>query len=525
MKFLRFAQWKIEQAGRGIVGMITNHSYLDNPTFRGMRQSLMRTFDDIYVLDLHGNSLKKEACPDGSPDKNVFDIRQGVAIAFLVKRGTNTTQSPKVHHGERWGLREEKYEWLEAHDIANTDWQAISPGPRSFLFKPSDQALQKAYERFPSVVRVFSENGTPAPGIVTTHDEFAISWTKEEARRKVQMLLQTRTEGEARMIWKLCSQSQWNYERAKKELADGEWRDQVVPILYRPFDIRWTIFNPNVAVHRRERVMRHMLAGENVAISTTRSVEISSGFQHAFCTPNLIQHHSVSLKEVNYLFPLYLYPSADRGDLFAHHKPSERCPNLNPKVVVALAATYGREPTSEEIFHYVYAVLYAPSYRQKYPDFLRLDFPRIPFTSNREVFQALAGLGARLAAFHLLKSPDLDPPAARFEGQGDGRVAKSKGQGLRYDPEAQRVYINQSQYFAPVPVEVWEYQIGGYQVCEKWLKDRRERRLELDDIRTYCRIVTALKHTIEIQEEIDGLYPAAESETISLPVSMNGVGP
>jgi len=117
---------------------------------------------------------------------------------------------------------------------------------------------------------------------------------------------------------------------------------------------------------------------------------------------------------------------------------------------------------------------------------------------------------------HLLKSPDLDPPAARFEGQGDGRVAKSKSQGLRYDAVAQRVYINQSQYFAPIPAAVWEYQIGGYQVCEKWLKDRKERRLDLDDIRTYCRIVTALQRTIAIQGDIDAIYPTAEETTVSM---------
>ena len=517
VKFLRFAQWKIEQAGRGVVGMITNHSYLDNPTFRGMRQSLMRTFDDIYVLDLHGNSLKKETCPDGGKDENVFDIRQGVAIAFFVKQGTNTSRLPKVRHGERWGLRGEKYAWLEAHEIATTDWQAISPGPRFFLFKPSDQVLQKAYERFSSVAEVFSENGTPAPGIVTTHDQFAISWTNEEAKRKVQTLLQTQSEREARMIWKLCSQSQWNYERAKKELADGEWRDQLVPVLYRPFDIRWTVFNPNVTVHRRERVMRHMLAGENVALITMRQVSLDEPYTHVLVASHIVDNRTfVSSKGITTEFPLYLYPAADRDDLFAHHEPSGRQPNLNRKLVAALAAAFEREPTPEEIFHYVYAVMYAPAYREKYAEFLRMDFPRVPFTTDAMLFAKLAALGARLTALHLLKSPELDPPSCRFEGEGDSRIAKGRKLGLRYEPGGQRVYINATQYFAPVPETVWTYQVGGYQVCEKWLKDRHERRIEVDEIRTYCRIVTALKFTLAIQQEIDALYPQAESETVAL---------
>jgi predicted helicase len=221
-------------------------------------------------------------------------------------------------------------------------------------------------------------------------------------------------------------------------------------------------------------------------------------------------------REIGYLFPLYLYPNNDRHDLFAHHEISERRPNLNPKVVGALAAAYGREPTPEEIFYYVYAILYALSYREKYVEFLRMDFPRIPFTADRDVFRAMAALGRRLTALHLLKSPELDPPSARFEGDGNGKVAKSKSQCFSYDHAAQRVYINQTQYFAPVPATVWEYQIGGYRVCEKWLKDRKERKLALDDIRHYCRVVTALARTIEIQRAIDELYPGVEVETIRI---------
>jgi hypothetical protein len=518
VKFLRFSQWKIEQAGRGVVGMITNHSYLDNPTFRGMRQNLMRTFDEIYVLDLHGNSLKKETCPDGSPDQNVFDIRQGVAIAFFIKRGDGSPDSTIIHHADRWDQRERKYEWLEAHDITSTQWQLIAPGPRFFQFKPTNETLQRTYEQFLSVTQVFSENGTPAPGIVTTQDQFAISWTHEEANRKVQILLQTRSESEARMIWRLCSQNQWNYERAKRELADGVWRDQVVKILYRPFDIRWTVYNPNVAVHRRERVMRHMLAGENLALIVMRQVSLDEPYTHVLATKQIVDNRTfVSSKGITTELPLYLYPTADRADLFANHEPSERRPNLNPTVVSALAQAYGKEPRPEDIFHYIYAVLYVPAYRLKYAEFLRMDFPRVPFTADVALFGKLAALGARLTALHLLTSPELDPPACRFEGVGDSRVGKGRTVGLRYDGGENRVYINATQYFAPVPEAVWSYQAGGYQVCQKWLKDRQERRLELDDIRTYCRIVTALGLTLDIQQQLDLLYPDVEKDVVTIP--------
>lgn len=188
-------------------------------------------------------------------------------------------------------------------------------------------------------------------------------------------------------------------------------------------------------------------------------------------------------------------------------------PNLNPAIVSALATAHGRAPTPEAIFHYIYAVLYAPTYRTKYAEFLKADFPRIPFTADAKLFKKLSVLGEKLVGLHVQKSPDLDTPTCRFEGEGDGRVEKDRQTGLRYAAAEKRVYINGAQYFAPVPESVWTYQVGGYRVCEKWLKDRKERRLELDDIRTYCRIVTALGRTIDLQQQIDTLYSDAESST------------
>jgi predicted helicase len=259
--------------------------------------------------------------------------------------------------------------------------------------------------------------------------------------------------------------------------------------------------------------MRHMLAGENVALVTCRQLS-HQGWAHAMVSNRLTDDCMVSNKtrERGYLFPLYLYPDTERRDLFSALGPAERRPNLNEKVVAALAQGYGEAPTPEAVFHYIYAVLYAPSYREQYAQFLRSDFPRIPFPAHRDVFTTMAGLGQRLVALHLLESPELDLPLARFEGQGDSRVAKGARDGLRYDPQAQRVYINDRQHFAPVSPTVWEYPIGGYQVAEKWLKDRRERSLSLEEVRTYCRILTALARSSEIQADIDDLYLAVEAK-------------
>jgi len=251
-----------------------------------------------------------------------------------------------------------------------------------------------------------------------------------------------------------------------------------------------------------------------VALITHRREELHVPWAHALVTEFITEHGITSSKTTSYHFPLYLQAEGGSHDIFKHPKTSGRQPNLNPKVVEALKVAYERELSPEEIFYYIYAVLYAPCYREKYAHFLRRDFPSIPFTAEREVFEALAALGKRLVELHLLKCPELDPPLARFEGKGDGKV--SKGKYPHYEPQTQRVYINLTQYFAPVPPEVWEYRIGGYQVCHKWLKERREHQLSLQEIRTYCHIITVLARTLEIQQEIDEIYPAVERQVLEI---------
>ena len=515
VKFLRFAQWKIEQAGQGVVGMITDHSYLDNPTFRGMRQNLMRTFDDIYILDLHGHALKKEGCPDGIADKNIFDIREGVAIAFFVKRNGNKDHDAQVYHAERYGTRESKYDWLDAYDYGSTEWQRINPASPFYLFGPRDDTLKAQYRRFVSIPDVFLDKSV---GIVTARDHLTIHWTPEEVWDTVRVFSGMDPEL-ARTGYELGDDKRdWKVKLAQDDLLDsGLTRKKLVQILYRPFDMRHTYYtgrSRGFICMPRFGVMRHMLAGQNLALMVPKQHKNEFG---ALATKFISAHKSVAAYDINYHFPLYLYPTADRHDLFAHHEISERQPNLNRELVAALTEAHSQAPSPEEIFHYVYATLYSPAYRGKYADFLRTDFPRVPFTSDRELFVEIATLGERLATLHLLTSPELNPPTCRFEGQGDAVVARTKAQGFRYDADEERMYVNKTQYFGPVSSDVYAYRIGGYQVCDKWLKDRKERRLDLDDIRTYCRIVTALERTLAIQEQIDSLYPDAEENCVTIP--------
>ena len=510
VKFIRFAQWRIERTGEGVLGFVTNHSYLDNPTFRGMRKSLMDAFDEIYLLDLHGNSKKKEQPPDGGRDENVFDIQQGVAIGLFVKQSDGNNGTARVFHADLWGERETgqndgKYGWLAANQISTTAWKELSPRQPQFLFIPRDEALADEYEAAWSVPDIFSPNGDPAPGIVTTHDQFAISWNSEEAALKVERLLATASEEEAREIWRLCSQNQWQYERAKRELADDSWRQRIEPILYRPFDTRATVFDRNVAVHRRERVMRHMLAGPNLGLSTTRATDIVGGWEHIFVSTALIQHHTVSLKEVNYLFPLYIYTMEEESG-------EERTPNLSDEFVEAVGSAIGLEFTpegsgdleksfgSEDVFHYIYAVLHSPEYRRRYADFLKSDFPRVPITGKLALFTALVEQGEQLTSLHLMESEGDDLPS--YPRSGSDRV-----DGVRYTPPKGdvlgRVFINAAQYFEGVTPETWEFTIGGYRPAEKWLKDRKNRELSYDDIVHYRRICGALAETPRVMARID----------------------
>ncbi len=532
VKFIRFAQWRIEKTGEGLLGFVTNHAYLDNPTFRGMRRSLMETFDEIYLLDLHGNSKKRERAPDGGKDENVFDIQQGVSIGIFVKH-TDTTAGPaRVFHADLWGERETevgegKYRWLVTNDVGTTKWVELTPRGPLHLFVPRDEALIEEYEAGWSIPEIFSLNGDPAPGIVTTHDQFAISWTPEEAVTKVERLLSTHSEGEARDLWRLCGQDQWRYARAKQELANDSWRERVESILYRPFDTRTTVFDRNVAVHLRKRVMRHMRHNQNLAlISCRQKSQADSEWRHCGVTRSIMESCAISnkTKEINYLFPLYLWPRDLPSDIAI-----DRQSNLDRHFTETLKMSLGLDYVADgggnlslnfgpdDVFHYIYAVLHSPEYRRRYAEFLKSDFPRIPVTNELKLFAPLACHGQRLVALHLMNEEGMELPT--FPHCGSNRVDK-----VLYVPpssamEPGRVWINKDQFFEYVAPETWKFAIGSYCPAEKWLKDRMNRVLSFDDIAHYRRICSALTETRDIMTRIDkdieenGGWPLNKTQT------------
>jgi len=549
VKFMRFAQWHIEQVGNGILAFITNHSYLDNPTFRGMRHSLLQSFDDIYILDLHGNRKKHERAPDGSKDENVFDIQQGVAISIFVKwrdsgevevqggrvqggriqdgrvqggdkprpyiSGEHTPPFATVHHADLWGVREVyrqatsgqvtlndgKYAWLAAHNLADTQWTVLNPQAPFYLFSPQESSYFTEYNSGWSVADIFRPNGDPAPGVVTCHDQFAISWTKNEACAKIESFLSTETEEEARQIFRLCSQSQWQYHKAKSNLQQNAWHQDITEIHYRPFDRRWTIFNRSVAVHRRERVMRHMVDGTNIGLAIGRAGHVidQGEWDIAFCT-RYITDFNLYRRGGNNLFPLYLYDDTATtiGKVnLAVNFIVECATRLGLKWIPYghgdLEYTFG----PEDVFSYIYALFYAPTYRKRYAPFLKIDFPRVPLTSNVALFQSLCSLGGRLVSLHLMEQ--CLSSISAFPVPGMNIVVD-----VCYKAEGQ-VWINASQYFDGVPSEAWNFSIGGYQICKKWLKDRKGHTLSSDDIAHYQHIVAILTETGDVMYEIDAV--------------------
>jgi len=519
VKFIRFAQYRIELTGHGVLGFITNHGYLDNPTFRGMRQSLMQTFDEIHVLDLHGNAKKKEACPDGSKDENVFDIQQGVAIALFVRKPGKRAGKSRVYHRDLYGARQHKYDWLNNRDIKSVRWARLKPSAPYYVFVPFAEALAKEYEcgwRMPDAMPINSV------GVVTARDALTIQYSPDDVWRTVTDFVQL-PEEIARGKYELGKDARdWQVSMAQADLrVSGPSKAKIHPIMYRPFDIRYTYYtgtSRGFLCMPRPDVMRHMLAGEDLGMICTRQTRDK---WDVHVTRAICGHKACSAYDINTLFPLYIYPN---GELI-HCSPwpagkDGRRPNLAPDFVEAFTAKVGLKfvPDGqgnlkktfgpEDVFHYAYAVFHSPSYRSRYVEFLKIDFPRLPLTGDKELFARLVEVGCELVGLHLLEN--VPKPQATYPQTGDNLVTRT-GKSAYKPPTSDapgRVFVNDSQYFENVPPEVWGFHVGGYQVCEKWLKDRKGRKLSYDDIEHYRNMTEAVRETLRLMEGIDRATPA-----------------
>jgi type I restriction-modification system DNA methylase subunit len=504
IKFIRLAHWKIEQAGKGILGFITNSSYLSGIIHRGMRKKLLETFDEIHILNLHGSSRIGERAPEGGKDENVFAIQQGVAVALYVKT-EEPQKEKKVYYADLWGLRNEKYDYLLTNDVETTRkqdrWQELKPVAPYYFLVPKDFALQEGYEKFWKVTEIFKKWSS---GVKTSRDKFVVGFTKHEVVQKVRIFAGPLTDELVKESLRLRDTRDWSFSDARKKAKTEKLEDKITTYAYRAFDNRHICYSFSLIEPGNDRfpLMRSLLR-ENIAICSTRIIS-GEHFEHALVSDMIGDYCYISnkTKEVNYFFPLYLYSEQPKGQLFEKEAGELKCaPNFTAEFLHAIKQSLGTEPSPEQIFYYIYAVLYSPAYRQRYEEFLKIDFPRIPLPTDYEAFKALSNLGRELVELHLLKHPALQETEVGFPEGGSYKVDY-----VRYNEAAQRVRINKDQYFEGITKEVWEYRIGAYQVMEKYLKDRRGRKLSLDEINHYMKVAKAIRLTIGLQRTVDEVY-------------------
>ncbi|MBN1262835.1 MAG: N-6 DNA methylase [Candidatus Pacebacteria bacterium] len=486
VKFIRFAESMIERTGEGIVAMITAHGYIDNPTFRGMRWHLMKTFNEIFVLDLHGNANKREKASDGAPDKNIFNIKQGVAIFVGIKRINQKKSFSKIYRADILGSRKSKFAFLNENAINTIRWQKVKPLSPNYEWIVIDKKTRDVYEKGFSTEALFPVSSV---GIVTARDKMSIQYSRKDIAKVVRDFEVFDSEV-LRAKYNLGRDVRdWKVELAKKDVIGNYSADKIVPIDYRPFDTRWTFYTGNSRGFHcmpRGEVMNHLIK-DNLALVVLRQVKASDSYQHVFISRNIVESTLVSNKtsEIGYVLPLYFY-----------NTDGSRRPNLEKEIVDRIEKIVGKV-SPEDIIDYIYAVLYSPRYRKTYQEFLKKGFPRVPYPKNKKTFERLVKFGRQLRELHLLESLKVNKFATTYPVTGSNIVEKK--------PEYKegKVFINDEQYFGKVPEVAWNFRIGGYQPAQKWLKDRKDRTLTNPDIEHYQKMIVVLKETGNIMEEID----------------------
>ncbi|MDS1344994.1 type ISP restriction/modification enzyme [Planktothrix agardhii] len=514
VKFLRYGQHFIEKNGSGVLAFINPHGFLDNPTFRGMRWNLLKTYDKIYTIDLHGNSKKKETAPDGNADVNVFDIMQGVSINIFVKTGKKkANELGKVFHFDLYGKREMKYDFLSDSSLKSVNFQELKPEKPFLFFVPKNNKGSKEYEKGFRVDELFSVNVT---GVVTARDSFVIDFEKPILKKRMEEFsdinftddsIRRKFFGNKKEGKYLAGDSRgWKMVEARKTIQSFNHNDIIQKIAYRLFDDRYIYYHSSMVDWGREKFMYHFINKDNVGIDLCRQL-VTDEYSHIFVTNKIVDDSFVSNKsrERGYVFPLYLYPDNPEQQIII--QTAERIPNLNTEIIKQIAEKLGLTFTNEkettentfapiDILDYIYAVLHSLTYREKYKEFLKIDFPRVPYPKDQNTFWQLVKLGEEIRQIHLLESPTVEKYITQYPMDGDNIVTKPKYQDGK-------VYINNTQYFNFVPEIAWNFYIGGYQPAQKWLKDRKDRKLEIEDIFHYQKIIVALTETDRLMKEID----------------------
>ena len=503
VKFIRFANLCIDSGENGIIGFITPHGYIDNPTFRSMRWNLLQSFDEIYVLNLHGNINRKEKTPDGGKDENVFDIQQGVAISLFVKKAAKYRKC-RVFYSDLYGSREEKYNILNTRNIGEITWEEVLPTEPYYLFKPSTVSIKDSYENGFKLTELFCEY---TAGVITARDGLAIDFSREALLEKIAVFTDfSKSDDKIREIfWPgkqpgkyLPGDSRgWSLSKCRKVIANNMHNDYIRIITYRPFDWRYIYYSSDLVDWGREKYLS-ALYPPNVALISARSNK-SGRCDHFYITDQIAEAKCGESTTQSTVFPLFIQ---GQNGLFTF-------PNLNSALTNDFAIRIGLpfQPSKSQfdlgqecfgpydLVHYIYAVMYSDKYRNKYREKLILDFPVIPFANNADYFWKMVKLGAHMQQCHLMQ----------VEGKIDTEFVLFPENNTieQYRFLDGCVRINSKQVFHNINESDWDYTIGGYQPLQKWLKDRKGLSLTADDVLHFERIIFCIRLTKKIVAEID----------------------
>lgn len=524
MKFMRFAQWRIDRTTHGVASFITPNSFLDAITLRKMRQSLLNSYSEIYVLNLHGSAMIENKEAKTKKDKNVFDIRQGVAISIFVKKqqsANQPTQPCKVFYSEIIGPRNKKYDFLNTHDIESTTWTEIFPTQQRNFFRPGSLDINENYQSFVSVRDIFPLSTS---GIQPKKKDIAIQFSQDEMTKVINDLA-ILEEAEFRTEYGVSEDSKgWKVSWAQAHAKELIKNKKALPtkIQYRTFDYRWTViddYSSGIVGRPRYDVMKHFARPKNIGMILLRQLS-QSDFQHAWVTRCPIDENTISRKtrEYNYVFPLYLQPDPDQLTGYQPHL------NISDKARSLILENFGLVLTNgipgdfettigpEQFFHYIYGVLHSPQYRSQFYSELKIDFPRIPFFKDKQVVKALSEAGQELSSLHLMEHSVQATPEVGFPNQGSNLVSE-----LKFDTENNAISINENQIFTNIQKENWTFKVGGHEVLKEFFSDRIGKVLTSDEVATVRKIAVAAKRTPVIMGNIDnviqnaGGWPSHES--------------
>ncbi|GAA7695094.1 DNA methyltransferase [Helicobacter pylori] len=505
VKFMRFAQNKIESLGHGLFGFISNNAFLDNPTFRGLRRSLLECYDELYILNLHGNARKKEKTPQGADDENVFNIKQGVSINLFVKKVQTTKQ--KIHYYDVYGERAEKYAFLAQNDLNSIEWLELNPREPFYLLLPLETRLLDEYEQGFSVKDMFQ---TSSVGIVTGRDH-VVFHKKKESLLELLKDFSTLEPSELHRKYDISDDSRdWRLEYAVRDVrANADNLEKYIVLCqYRPFDFYYTYYtgkSKSFIAYPRGEVFKHMLppptnpkipnqTRKNAALNTPRQLKNNDkSWTQCFISSHINdQELSSGGNGAGVNYPLYQFNNPNYTE------------NFTPKFRDFIDKHYNHSFEPLEILGYVYALLYSPNYRKRYEDFLKADYPKILFTENKDLFRALSLLGIELIGLHVLNQESLN---YSFEKLKDATIGEScyieahERNPIIKKPShnEQRLYINHSAYFSGVSQEIYDYRIGGYCVLDKYLKSHKNEPCDFDHV---TNIIKVIARTIEIQKTL-----------------------